>query len=71
MPSKIITENDKDKIVEYYLESPKTITNVAKYFNYSNPTIIKILNERKIKRWKKAQINNPSLQENFFRRYRF
>ena len=66
MPSKIITEDDKNKVVEYYLESPKTISNVAKHFNYSNPTIIKILNERKIERWKKAQINNPSLQENFF-----
>lgn len=64
MPSKIISEELKEEIRDYYQSSPMTINNVAKHFNLSDPTIIKILKD--IPRWTRAQINSPNLNERFF-----
>ena len=64
MPSKIIPEELKEEIRDYYQSSPMTIRSVAEHFNLSDPTIIKILKD--IPRWTRAQINSPNLDERFF-----
>lgn len=64
MPSKIITEEQKEIIRNYYLTYPITLNAMAKKFNLSSPTIGKILGD--IPRYSKAKLNNPELQEHFF-----
>lgn len=63
---KFITTENRINIVNYYLSKPCTISEVADKFKCSNPTVIKILNEFNVKRWKKARLHNPSLREDFF-----
>lgn len=65
MPSKIINDDLKQQIKQYYLSQPMTKKQVCQKFNLSEPTIIKILKE--IPNWPKAKINNPNLKENFFK----
>lgn len=65
MPSKIITEELKKDIKKYYLSRPMTLSEVGNKFNLSNPTIGKILKD--IPKYSKAKINNPNLQEDFFK----
>jgi len=61
-----ISFEKKKEIVEYYKSKPMTIDDVAKKFSYSNPTIIKILNSFKVKRYKKAQLFSPNFNEKYF-----
>lgn len=64
MPRKIITEELKKEIIEYYLSQPMTLKQVEKKYELSTPTIIKILDG--IPRYPKAKLFNPDLQEHFF-----
>lgn len=62
--SRKITSDLKEQIIREYLECPTTISNIAKQFNLSNPTICKILTC--VPKYKKAQIFNPELNETAF-----
>ena len=62
---KISLEQKKD-IVKYYKQSPKTIEEVSEHFNLSAPTIIKILNQFRVKRYSKVQLFSPELNEHYF-----
>lgn len=64
MPRKIITEELKKEIIEYYLSQPMALKQVEKKYELSTPTIIKILDG--IPRYPKAKLFNPDLQEHFF-----
>lgn len=64
MPSKIITEQMKQEICDFYLSRPMSLKTVGEHFNLSNPTISKILKD--IPKYPKARINNPNLNERFF-----
>ena len=64
MPSKIISEELKQEIRNYYLSEPMTKRQVGIKYNLSEPTIIKILKD--VPMWPKAKINNPNLKEHFF-----
>lgn len=67
MPTGIkITNEKKEEVVKTYLEKPMSISELGCICELSNPTIIKILDEYNIKRYKKAQIFNPDLDERFF-----
>lgn len=63
---KHITKEEKDDIINFYKAHPMTIDDVAQHFNISNPSIIKILNEYKTKRYSKVQLFSPNLIENYF-----
>lgn len=65
MPRKIINEELKNQIIKFYLSKPMTLKEVADKFNLSGPTIGKILKD--IPKYSKAKLNNPNLQENFFK----
>jgi hypothetical protein len=43
-----------------------SLNDVATEFNICNPTVSKILNKYNIKRYKKAEIFNPEINENYF-----
>ena len=64
MPSKIISEELKQKIREFYLTKPMTLDYVAQEFSLSRPTIGKILKD--VPKYSKAKIFNPELKEHFF-----
>ena len=64
MSGKPITQALSDKIITYYLDSPKTIKDVCRKFNLSVPTIIKIL--KNTHKYHKTLIKNPNLNETFF-----
>jgi DNA-binding transcriptional regulator LsrR (DeoR family) len=64
MPQKIISEELKQEIRNYYLSAPMSLTQVAEKFNLSSPTVGKILKD--IPRYTKARIFNPELKEDFF-----
>ena len=64
MPSKIISEELKQNIINYYLSKPMTLSQVEQQFNLSHPTITKILKD--IPKYPKAKIKNPELKERFF-----
>lgn len=65
MPSKIITEELKQQIRNFYLTKPMTLNEVEKQFGLSHPTISKILKD--IPKYPKAKIYNPNLKEHFFK----
>lgn len=65
MARKTITEELKEEIIAYYLDYPKTLSDVGKKFNLSTPTIIKILKDTP--KHKKSVIKNPELREDYFR----
>lgn len=62
----MIPTDVKKEIVEYYLSRPTTIDDVAKKYNYSTPTILKILNSFGVKRYTKAQLYSPHFREDYF-----
>ena len=64
MPSKIISDELKEEIINYYLSKPMTYKEIAIKYNLSNPTIGKILKD--IPKYPKAKLFNPDLNENFF-----
>lgn len=64
MPSKIITNELKEEIINYYLSKPMSYQDIANKYNLSLPTIGKILIN--IPKYAKAQIYNPNLIEDFF-----
>lgn len=64
MPRKIITEELKQEIIEFYLSRPMTYATVQEKYNLSAPTVGKILSE--VPKYSKAKIKNPNLKERFF-----
>lgn len=64
--SKRISIDKKCEIINYYKKKPMTINELSFHFGISNPTIIKILNEFKIKRYSKVNLYSPNLIENYF-----
>lgn len=46
MPRKIITNEIKDEIIEFYLSYPMTLKTVSERFDICIPTVIKILKIR-------------------------
>ena len=58
---KIITEELKQNIKDYYRSMPMTIGEVCKEFSLSSPTVLKILNG--IQKYSKTKIYNPELDE--------
>lgn len=64
MPRKIVTEELKQEIIDYYLSKPMSLKQVGDKYNLSNPTIGKILKD--IPKYTKAKLNNPDLNERFF-----
>lgn len=64
--SRVVSEEKKAGVVKAYVEKPITISALAKQFNLSPPTIIKILNSNGIKRYTKAQLYNPNMNEDYF-----
>lgn len=65
MPRKIITEDLKQEIKNYYLSAPMSLKQVEDKFELSHPTVSKILKD--IEKYPKAKIFNPNLKENFFK----
>lgn len=63
---KHISKEKKEIIVAFYKQKPTTIENVAKTFSISSPSIIKILDEYKVKRYSKARLFSPDLDEHYF-----
>lgn len=61
---KIITEELKREIIDFYKSKPMSYSVVAEKFNFCLPTIGKILKD--IPKYTKTQIFNPSLDESFF-----
>ena len=61
---KVITEELKQEIREYYLSYPMTLKQVEDKYNLSHPTITKILKD--IPKHKRAKVNSPNLKEDYF-----
>ena len=67
MPTGIpITEELKKDVIEFYTSKPISIKKTANHFKLSDPTIIKILDEYKIPRHKKALVYSPNMNEHYF-----
>lgn len=67
MPTGIkLTKEKKESVVNIYIERPMSLSELGRICNLSIPTIIKILDEYSIERYKKAQVFNPNLKEHFF-----
>lgn len=66
MPKKIITEELKQEIINYYLSKPMGLKQVENKYNLSHPTISKILKD--VPKYTKAKINNPNMKEHFFQK---
>ena len=62
----IIEKEFKEKLVEYYKQKPITISQISKIFKISIPTVYKILKEYNIEIYKRHQIYNDGLIENYF-----
>lgn len=65
--AKQISKQKKEEIVSFYKKKPISIEEVSKEFKLSSPSIIKILNEYKVKRYTKVQLFSPDLDENYFK----
>lgn len=63
---KHISKEKKECVVAFYKQKPMTIENVARAFNISNPSVIKILDEYKVKRYSKVRLFSPDLDEHYF-----
>lgn len=64
--AKHITQEKKKEIVEYYKARPMTTAELAKEYGLSIPTVLKILNEYRVKRYTKVQLFSPDLREDYF-----
>ena len=62
----IIEKRFKENLVEYYKQKPITIPQISKIFKISIPTVYKILKEYNIETYKKHQIYNDGLIEDYF-----
>lgn len=62
--SKIISQDLKQDIINYYLSYPMSLSQVENQYKLSHPTISKILKD--IPKYPKAKIYNPELKERFF-----
>lgn len=65
MPRKIITEQLKQEIINYYLSEPMILKQVEDKYQLSHPTITKILKD--VPKYTKAKLNNPNMNEHFFK----
>ena len=63
---KHITRELKEEIIQYYQTRPMTIGHVAEEFNVCAPSIMKILDEYRIRRYTKTQLFSPDLDEHYF-----
>ncbi len=63
---KHISFDRKKAVVQYYLSKPMTIEKCAKEFQISPPSVIKILDMFQAKRWNKAILFSPDLDEHYF-----
>lgn len=63
---KHITKEQKEKIVNYYKSRPMKQEDVAELFKVSLPSVVKILQEYRIKPYNKVQIFSPDLDEYYF-----
>lgn len=63
---KYIPLTEKKDIVEFYKTKPMPIQDVCDKFGYSIPTIIKILDSFKVKRYSKYKLFSPELNESYF-----
>lgn len=61
-----INDNIKCNVVNTYLSRPMTIAQCASIYGLSNPTVIKILDEYNVERYKKARLFSPDLDEYYF-----
>lgn len=61
-----LTEEKKQFVVNKYLERPMSMDELSGLCNLSTPTLIKILNEYNIERYKKALLFSPDLDEYYF-----
>lgn len=64
---KRISKTEKEEIINSYKSKPITISDIAKRFSLSNPTIFKILKEYNVKTWSKAQLLSPDLDTSYFK----
>lgn len=64
--TKHISFEQKRQIAQYYQSKPMTIEDCANNFQISNPTTIKILDTFKVKRWRRAILYSPDLNEHYF-----
>ena len=65
MPTgKSISKETVDKIHEFYLSRPMTLSTVCQEFGLSGPTISKILSD--VPKYPKAKLKNPQMDEHFF-----
>lgn len=64
--SKKITNELKEAICKYYIDSPKSIESVVEKFGLCRPTVTKILKERNCKLYTKQDLYNIGLKEDFF-----
>lgn len=65
---KHITRELKKAVVEYYNQRPVTVDQVAGCFDICAPSVTKILDEYRVKRYTKAQLFSPDLDEHYFDR---
>lgn len=63
---KVITEEFKTNIVEYYKSNPMTVVSVCTKFDICNPTFYKILKERGVPVYSRQSLFNDGVDENFF-----
>lgn len=64
--AKHITRELKEDVVTYYNQRPMTIDQVADHFDICAPSVMKILDEYRIKRYTKMQLFSPDLDEHYF-----
>lgn len=62
----IISEQIKQEIIEFYKQQPISLEKMSDKFGYCQPTISKILKQGGCTIYKKAQVYNPNLKENYF-----
>ena len=63
---KHITKVQKEEIVNFYKTRPMTQEEIAKKYNVSLPSVIKILKEYRVKVYNKVQLFSPNLNEHYF-----
>lgn len=64
MARKIITDELKEQIIDFYLSKPMSLEEVSINFNLCLPTILKILKD--VPKYTKVEIYNPNIKEDFF-----